>query len=225
MEVLIIEDEELTANYLRSILEAENFTVSLSDNVDNNLCKKFIHLFDLLVFDLNLHGMTALDFVRNARKNSPDIPIIIVSDETKTRTKIELLNLGVDDYIAKPFDKHELIARIKTVLRRSLNVSFEQHIEYGDLAFSLKDRILRLGKKIIHLTRTEAQVFKLLVLNHDQVVSISDLLIKVWNMTPGFQSNIVEVTINRLRKKIDKKNKERLIKNIHGSGYFLDLSK
>jgi two-component system OmpR family response regulator len=225
MKILIIEDEIQIAEFLREILENENFDVTHCVSIEECFESKFHLNHDFIVLDLNLQGAGGYDLVKELRRKGSKIPILVLSALNQISTKIELINLGADDYMTKPFDAQELIARIRGLNRRYLEIK-DQHDEEEVIAnihfFWKQSKILREGKTIT-LTKKEADLLKFLLQRQGEVVSIEDILAKIWKSKMGYQSNVVQATIKRLRGKIDEGFSYPLITNIHGIGYQLML--
>lgn len=151
------------------------------------------------------------------------MPIIVLTALNQIGTKVDLFNAGVDDYITKPFDALELMARVKSVYRRYLDGRIENEIEVGDFVFQRKENlVLRNGEKI-PLTVKEGELLLYLVENAGKVVRSEDILKRIWNTRVGFHSNILQATIRRLRKKLDADSLQKYIKNVHGIGYTFDV--
>lgn len=220
MRVLVVEDELKIAEFIRSVLETDGNQVTLATSVEEVLDHNYEHSHDLLILDLMLAGKQGgLDLVKKLKKERVKVPIIVLTALNQIGTKVDLFNAGVDDYITKPFDALELMARVKSVYRRYLDGRIENEIEVGDFVFQRKENlVLRNGEKI-PLTVKEGELLLFLVENAGKVVRSEDILKRIWNTRVGFHSNILQATIRRLRKKLDAKSLQKYIKNVHGVGY------
>ena len=220
MRVLVVEDELKIAEFIRSVLESDGNQVTLCMSAEEVLDHSYEHSHDLLILDLMLAGKQGgLDLVKKLKKERVKVPIIVLTALNQISTKVDLFNAGVDDYITKPFDALELMARVKSVYRRYLDGRIENEIEVGDFVFQRKENlVLRNGEKI-PLTVKEGELLLYLVENAGKVVRSEDILKRIWNTRVGFHSNILQATIRRLRKKLDANSLQKYIKNVHGIGY------
>lgn len=229
MRVLIIEDDNEIASYISELI-AQNlgpqnqygFTIYNSVKAainDNAVAKHDLVLLDLLLKE----GESGIDLVRHVRASSKRTPIIVVSSLNSVDYKVSLLKAGADDYITKPFNDRELLARIDAVTRRDINMQHVDEEKHGDISFYWKqNKVLREGKEIM-CTEKEMSLLSILVINKNNVVRKEDILKKVWNASPIYHSNVVESTVRRLRKKVDNDFSRTLIENIHGVGYRINL--
>jgi len=221
MNILLIEDERDVASFVKNILEEEQFHVTACESVEEALENHLEEQHDLIILDLMLGGKSGDYLIKQLRGSNYNIPILTVSALSNISKKVEILNMGADDYLTKPFDAEELIARVKALYRRSLDMKSGEKIAYYDFEFYRKEnRVVRAGKEIF-LTRKEGDVLNLLLHHRGQTVRLEDILLKVWQAKQGYHSNIVQATIRRLRKKIDSGYDKKLIKNIHGIGYMI----
>lgn len=225
MNILVIEDEHDLAAFLKTVLERNGYAVTLLDSIEEAIQQDYASSHDLVVLDLILKGEGGEVFVRRLRQEGNSVPILILSALGQIRTKIDLINLGADDYLTKPFDEEELIVRIKALHRRSHQnqIDFLDEEVFGAVKFYPRQcKLVREGKEIV-LTRRESELFTLLLQKRGHVVSFDELLKKVWKARPGYQSNVVQATVRRLRNKVDFGFTDPLIQNIHGVGYTLNL--
>jgi len=180
--------------------------------------------FDLILLDLMLPGMTGIDILKNLRAYKIPSPVIVVSALSGTSQVVEGLDLGAVDYIKKPFEWEELLARIR-ILQRKMFTSESSRIRVNDLAIDLMSRQIERNGRQITLTTKEFVLLEYLVRNVNRVVSKNQILENVWNMDFDPESNIVEVYMYQLRQKIDKGFDTALIETIVGAGYKLSGSK
>lgn len=224
MRILVVEDEEKIANFIKEVLESEMNKVTVSRSLDEVLTHQYYKMVDLIILDLMLEGKgSGLDLVQYLKKEKINVPVIVLTALQQISTKIDLLNAGADDYLTKPFDAGELLARIKSVYRRYLDAPIEDKVNIADLIFQRRENVaIRSGKRIA-LTPKEGELLLFLSQNAGKVVRNEDILKKVWDTRIGFHSNIVQATIRRLRKKIDEGHGKKLIRNVHGIGYTLEV--
>lgn len=225
MNVLLIEDENKIASFIEQVLESELMHVTTCDSIEEAVSHGYPERHDVIILDLMLRGKPGDYLVSSLRKSRNNIPILVLSALGQISKKIELLNLGADDYLTKPFDAEELIARVHALYRRYLETKHDKEMTLGDLIFYRKqNRAVRAGREIF-LTQKEGDVLDLLIRHRGKAVRTEDILMKVWQAKQGYHSNIVQATIRRLRKKIDDGFKHKLIRNIHGVGYMIVWSK
>ena len=220
MKILVVEDEQKLAGFIAQGLLQAGYLVQLSNNGAEALTKATSETFDLILLDLMLPGMTGIDVLKNLRAFKISSPVIIVSALGGTSQIVEGLDLGAVDYIRKPFEWEELLARIR-ILQRKVFSSESNRVGVNDLVIDLMSRqITRKGKQII-LTGKEFALLEYLVRNTNRVVSKNQILENVWNMDFDPESNIVEVYMYQLRGKIDKGFEQPLIETVIGIGYKL----
>jgi two-component system copper resistance phosphate regulon response regulator CusR len=219
MKILIIEDEEKIARFLKQILENDKNTVTMCASIEEVFKKQYERSHDLIVLDLMLAGKPGIELLKQLKKQKIDIPVLVLSALNQISTKVELFNAGADDYMTKPFAAEELVARIKNIYRRHLEVEKKDEIQFGDKTFSRKENKVTSGDKIIHLTAKEAELLLFLLQNKGKTVRNEDIIKRIWNSTASFHSNIIQATVRRLRKKIDNNPEQKFIKNVHGLGY------
>lgn len=223
MKILIVEDDIKLCESLEKAFVSSGYKVNVCHSVEEVIGHNFALDHDLIVLDLMLQGKSGDHLVNALRKKSSSIPVLILSGRSDTQVKIDLLNMGVDDFITKPFDMSELLARIKAVYRRYLEKEYKDQENYGDISFYWKqNKIVRSGKTI-NLTQKEGSLLKFLLQNRNRTVRNEDILSKVWEARVGFHSNVIQSTVRRLRKKIDTGFDHKLIRNVHGVGYTLVL--
>ena len=223
MKILVIEDEEKILKFLEHILTHEGHFVTLCKTANEALMHDLAASHDFILLDLMLDGVQGDEFVGRLRKSKSNIPILVLSALGQISTKIDLLNLGVDDYMTKPFDAGELIARIEALYRRYLEIGVKDEADYGEMKFFRKQNKVIRGGKEIFLTNREGDLLDYLLKNEGKTVRTDDILVKVWHAKMGYHSNIVQATIRRLRKKIDEGFDYQLIRNVHGIGYTVVL--
>lgn len=221
-KVLIIEDDHRVSQFLKRGLSAEGYMVEVSENGEDGLQKILELNFDLIILDRMLPLMNGIDVLQETRLKGIHTPILMLSAMGQVEDKIQGLKMGADDYIAKPFDFEELLARLEALSRRTQDLSLEvKTLEVGDLVFNLESyQVTRSGKKI-SLTAKEVALVELLMSQPQKVFSRERILSHVWDSSVDPLTNIVDVYIKRLRKKINQDHDEQLIITHRGLGYSL----
>jgi DNA-binding response OmpR family regulator len=218
MHILIVEDDLPVAKFLSSGLEAEHYMVRLAPGGKDVLRMLDDGPCDLLILDLNLPGVNGLDVLRQARAQKPHLPILILTGNARVEDRVGGLDAGADDYMTKPFAFSELLARVRALLRRG-TVPFESVLHSMDLELDRVRRVVRRNGNSIELTPKEFALLEYLMLNAGQNVSRSSIIHNVWKLSSDTMTNVVDVYINYLRKKIDADASERLIHTVRGAGY------
>lgn len=221
MKVLIVEDDRKTANFLRRGLAEEGFTVRVACDGAEGLASAVVEPPDLAVVDVMLPAMSGLEVVRALRERSLTFPILILSARNAVEDKVRGLELGADDYLAKPFSLTELLARAQALLRRAAHQAEPTALRVADLTLDrLTRRVTRAGQDLV-LQRLEFLLLEYLMRNTGRVVSKSTIVEHVWgyDFDPG--TNVVEARVCRLREKVDRPFPRKLIRTVKGFGYVL----
>jgi two-component system, OmpR family, response regulator len=219
VKVLVVEDEKNIASFVRKGLQEAGFTVTVCRNGDEAYSLARSGGFDVLVLDIMLPGRDGLSILRNLREAKNTVPVILVTARSALNERLEGLNLGADDYLAKPFYVEELIARIHAVTRRALGDQLTQ-MSAGDLTVNLITREVKRGAMRIELTAREFSLLELLMRSPGRVYTRTQILEHVWGYDFDPQTNVVDVCIRRLRNKIDlPDDKEPLIETVRNVGY------
>jgi len=220
MKVLIIEDDHTLANNLGNSLCKEGFVVDLAFNKTDGLEQIEIYQYDCVVLDINLPDGSGFDVLKELRSEKNNTPIIIVTARSQTEDKVKGLNFGADDYVSKPVDSNELIARIRSIIRRAANGALPSII-CGELTVKPAEHFASIGKNILELTAKEFSVLEYLAIHNGQVVTRAMLMEHLWGSDFETFSNVIDVYIRNLRRKLEKHSKVSLIKTIRGKGYIL----
>lgn len=222
MRVLIIEDERRLSNVIKKGLTEDGFAVDQAFDGEEGLFLAASEPYDLIILDLTLPKLDGMTVCRELRKKNIKIPILMLTAKIAVEDKITGLDLGADDYMIKPFSFLELRSRIHALIRRSQQQA-SSHFVIADLEVeTLKHEVKRAGKNIL-LTPKELAILEFLLHHKDEVVSRTMILEHVWDYNFDGMSNIVDVFIATLRKKIDGGHQQKLIHTIHGAGYKLGL--
>jgi DNA-binding response OmpR family regulator len=217
--VLVVEDDAAIADVLRRSLRAEGHEVmSAGDGAEAlTLSEEFVP--DLVVLDLGLPRLDGLEVCRRLRAES-DVPILILTARTETEDRVEGLDSGADDYLPKPFEREELLARIRALMRRRPPRG-SASIVIGDLRVNPDTREVARGDREIELTNREFELLEYLARNQKLVVSRERLLEDVWGYDPFEQTNTIDVFISNLRRKLEEGGEPRLLHTKRGAGYVL----
>jgi DNA-binding response OmpR family regulator len=218
MHILIAEDDLPVANFLSSGLAAEHYDVRVAPAGNDVLRMIEDGPCDLLLLDLNLPGRSGLEVLRDVRSMKPHLPVLILTGNARVEDRVGGLDSGADDYLTKPFAFSELIARVRALLRRS-DLPFEPVLRSQDLELDRVQRVVRRNGRPIDLTPKEFALLEYLMLNSGQNVSRSSIIQQVWKISSDSMTNVVDVYINYLRKKIDAGASQRLIHTARGAGY------
>jgi len=218
MHILVAEDDLPVAKFLSTGLECEQYDVRLATDGTEVLRLLPDGPCDLLVLDLNLPGMSGLEVLRRVRSERPHLPVLILTGSARVEDRVGGLDSGADDYLTKPFAFSELLARVRALLRRS-SLPFEPVLHNLDLELDRVRRLVHRNGRAIELTPKEFALLEYLMLNAGQNVSRSSIIHEVWKLSSDTMTNVVDVYINYLRKKIDADGSVRLIHTVRGAGY------
>lgn len=221
MRILLIEDEKDTAQILKRNLD-NYFTVEVAYSGEEGEYLASVNDYDLIILDLMLPDMNGMEVTRKLRDNKIFTPILVLTAQFETESKIKALDLGADDYLTKPFSIEELLARIRALLRRPPQVLTSNIISVGDLIIDLNKRLVMRSGKTLFLRRKEFYLLEYLARNVGRVITRSMILDHVWESSNESLTNIVDVHIKYLRDQIDKPFNTKLIKTVHGMGYKIE---
>jgi DNA-binding response OmpR family regulator len=220
MHVLIVEDDGPVAKFVSGELESEHYDVGVVTTglqvpqaVEDSKC-------DLLILDLSLPDIEGIEVLRQVRGKKPHLPVLILTGSARVEDRVVGLNSGADDYLTKPFAMSELLARVRALMRRS-NLPFEPILRTSDLELDRVRRMVHRRDRTIELTPKEFALLEYLLLNAGQNVSRSSIIHHVWKLSNDTMTNVVDVYINYLRRKIDAGATEKLIHTVRGAGYRL----
>ena len=206
-EILLIEDEKNICNFIATTLRAQNYKVSFANSAANGLSLATSGCPDLILLDLGLPDMDGIDVIRNIREWS-NIPIIVISARTQEREKVEALDAGADDYITKPFGIPELMARIRTALRRSALNSSAAAFGQGryaakGLVIDYDKHIITVDGNIVHFTQIEYKILTFLSRNAGKVITYDTLITHVWGPYADSNNRILRVNMANIRRKLE----------------------
>ncbi|EBU6211265.1 TPA: copper/silver response regulator transcription factor [Salmonella enterica subsp. enterica serovar 40:-:1,5] len=223
MKILIVEDEAKTGEYLSKGLTEAGFIVDLTDNGLSGYHYAMMAEYDLIVLDIMLPDVNGWDIVRMLRSAGKGMPILLLTALGTIEHRVKGLELGADDYLVKPFAFAELLARVRTLLRRGAAVIAESQFQVADLNIDLVSRkVSRTGRRIT-LTNKEFTLLEFFVRHQGEVLPRSLIASQVWDMNFDSDTNAIDVAVKRLRAKIDNDFDPKLIKTVRGVGYVLEV--
>ncbi len=220
MKILVVEDEHDLGLLLKEVLENNNYAVELSADGEEGLYMALNGPFDLEVLDVLLPGLSGWEVLEGMRRKGCATPVLMLTALDGVDNKIRGFNLGADDYLSKPFDMRELLARIQSLLRRTGPVAAPTNeLVCGDLVLNMSDKSVYRGSTKIELRKKEYQILEYLMINRGRVISKSELEDHIWNEEDELWSDVIRSHIKNLRKKIDGGYRKKLIKTVRGMGY------
>jgi DNA-binding response OmpR family regulator len=220
MKILVIEDERRLAKLLKKGLEENDFTVDVAFDGEEGLFRAETSPYDAVLLDLMLPNVDGLAILESLRLKKINLPVLVVTARGDVEDRIKGLDIGADDYIAKPFDLAELIARLRAAIRRSKGKP-SPVIEIGDLCIDMNAKLVKRTGKTIPLSAREYRLLEYLALNAGRVVSRTEMIEHIYSTEYEWDSNVIDVYINYLRKKIDRAPAHPLIHTVRGAGYIL----
>ncbi len=223
MDILVIEDDLRVSELIKRGLEEQGFSATVA--YDGVMGKKLAlqHPYELIITDIILPKMDGLELCKHLREANLEIPIIMLTALGTTDDKLEGFDAGADDYLVKPFEIRELMARIRVLLKRQSKTSqtFSNLLKYDDLELNLQNKTVKRGEIDINLTPKEFKLLEYLLQNPERVLSRTEIAEKVWDTHFDTGTNFIDVYINYLRKKIDKSFEKKLIHTKSGMGFIL----
>ena len=203
MRILLVEDEIYLAETIEYILKKEHYTVDLAQDGEEALAMARDTIYDVVLLDLMLPKMDGLTVLKYLREDKIKTPILLLTARSSVEDKVRGLDQGADDYLAKPFDSKELLARIRALLRRPSPLHIDNLLSYGDIQLDSSRLLLVCGDNNISLTKKENDVLEYLLMNKQQVISKEQMIEKIWGYDSEAEANHVEVYISFLRKKLN----------------------
>jgi DNA-binding response OmpR family regulator len=218
MRVLVVEDERKIASFIRHGLEEQGLAVEVCANGNDAYALATTRPYDCIVLDIMLPGRDGLSILRNLRERKHAVPVIVVTARGELNERLEGLNLGADDYLTKPFYIEELVARVHAVTRRA-RPDGQSLLQVEDLTVNLLTREVRRGERRIELTTREFALLERMAAAPGRIFTRTQLLEHVWGYDFDPQTNIVDVNVGRLRRKVDDGATRPLIETVRGVGY------
>jgi heavy metal response regulator len=220
MRILVVEDEKKVASFLKKGLEEEHYAVDTAFDGEEGLALAHINEYDLIILDIMLPKQDGMEVLRRIRANGSTVPIMMLTAKDSTDEIIRGLDSGSDDYLTKPFSFAELLARVRALLRRRVKEKTD-FLTVSDLSLSLSTHQVKRGEEKIELTSKEYALLEYFMRNPNRVLTRTLIAEHVWDYSFDSSTNVVDVYVNYLRKKIDRGFEKGLIHTIRGSGYMM----
>lgn len=221
MRILIVEDEEAIAEAVAHILEKNKYIVDISLDGESGYDNALSGIYDIMILDIMLPGMNGLDILREIRKKRINSPVLLLTAKDGLSDKVKGLDLGADDYLTKPFAMEELLARIRSLSRRT-DHAVDNLLRYSDIALNILTYELSCGETSLSLGLKEYSIMEYFLSNPGKVISKEKMIEKIWGYDSDAEYNNVEVYISFLRKKLRHINSSAAIKTVRGVGYRLE---
>ncbi len=220
MRILVVEDEKRLAEFIKNGMEEQKYSVDVAHDGENAEYLALTNEYDLIILDILLPKKNGWEVCESLRNAGMDIPILMLSALSEVSDRIRGLDKGADDYLTKPFVIAELAARVKALLRRSHKIS-QPVIKIHNLELDISARKVRRAGREIQLTNKEFALLEYLILNKNKVITRTMISEHVWDIHFDAGSNVIDVIINFLRKKIETEGEDRIIQTIRGAGYMI----
>lgn len=221
MRILIVEDELDLNMVLSEMLTIEGYNVDSSYDGTDGLDNALSGIYDLIILDIMLPKKNGIEVLSEIRKNSINTPVLMLTAKSEIEDKISGLDNGADDYLTKPFNSKELLARIRALLRRREKILINENLEFADILIDKSTHEIYKNSQKVKLTKKEYDIIELLILNKGKVVPKDDLTVKIWGYNTDIEYNSIEVYISFLRKKLRAIDSTVCISTIRGLGYII----
>lgn len=223
MKILYVEDEKYMARAVAQVLRKNNYSVDLAYDGENGLDLVSSGLYDIVILDIMLPKLDGIGVLHEMRKHSILTPVILLTAKGETEDKVKGLDSGADDYLAKPFQTEELMARLRALGRRRGQFTADNILCYGDIELNYNTLDLLGNGQTFHLTLKESQLLELLITNKGQAITTEIIIEKLWGWNSDTEDSHVQVQVAFLRKKLSLITKRVKIKTVRGIGYMLIL--
>jgi two-component system, OmpR family, copper resistance phosphate regulon response regulator CusR len=222
MKILLVEDEIKVSNFIKKGLEEQGYSIDVAYDGYSGISKWQSSMYDLIILDVVLPHHNGLEICSEIRSKDKSVPILMLTALSSTQDKVNGFNCGADDYLTKPFQFQEFQARIQALLRRkNLEISTESKLTIDNLTVDLNSKVVHRGNHLVQLTSREFHLLVFLLKNRGKVLSRIDIAEKIWEQSFDSGSNVIDVYINYLRKKVDLENEKKLIHTVIGMGYVI----
>jgi heavy metal response regulator len=220
MRILVVEDEKKVASFIKKGLEEEHYAVDIAYDGEEGLVLAQINEYDLILLDIMLPKLDGMEVLRRIRGNGSSVPVLILTAKDSVEDIVTGLDTGSDDYLTKPFSFAELVARVRALLRRKAKEKTDI-LTVSDLSLSTSTRRVKRGEREIELTPKEYSLLEYLMRNPNRILTRTLITEHVWDYHFDPETNVIDVYVNYLRKKIDHGFEKKLIHTIRGSGYMM----
>ena len=220
MRLLLVEDEKKVAGFVRKGLEEEGYAVDWVADGNSGLAMGLDKVHDLIVLDINLPGQDGIEVLKQLRQKKVATPVLLLTVRSAIEDRVIGLDTGADDYLTKPFAFDEFLARVRALLRRR-EAAAPPVLRAGDLSLDPATRMVSRGDEKIELTSKEYALLEYLMRNQGRVLNRSMIAERVWGLDYDTTTNVIDVYVNYLRKKIDSNRETKLIHTVRGAGYVL----
>ncbi len=221
MYILVVEDERRLAQVVRKVLAEEGHTVDVAYDGEEGLAMAMDGTHDVIVLDVMLPGIDGFEVCRRLRVNRVDTPVLLLTALDAVEDRVRGLDAGADDYLPKPFAFQELFARLRALSRRRVQAREPDRLEAGDLVLDMRRRRAERAGKTIELSPKEYALLEFLIRNEGRVVTRTQILDHIWGYEYSPDSNLVDVYVTYLRRKVDRGHERKLIRTVRGVGYAL----
>lgn len=219
MNVLVVEDDPTVRTLVKAILQHKGNGVDIAETAEDGEKLAFQNEYDMIILDLRLPDGNGYDVCQTIRERGVTTPVLVLSAEHETNVKVKVLNVGADDYLTKPFNSDELIARIDAITRRSTSADFEKELKCGELQVDLINRDMLVNGNSVSLTNNEFNLLVYFMKNKNKVISQEELAENVWDIHFDTQTNYINVYISYLRKKIREHSENEYIETVRKQGF------
>lgn len=221
MRILLVEDEEYMAQAVAQVLEKNNYTVDLAHDGEYGMDCALSGIYDIIILDIMLPGRSGLEILKTLRQEKIAVPVLLLTAKSETEDKVTGLDLGADDYLTKPFEMQELLARLRVLARRKQEITVQSGYEFGDVLLNPYTLSLFCGSQSFKLTLKESQLLEMLMDARGGVISKDRIIEKVWGFDSEAEDRHVEIYISFLRKKLKALGANTSIETVRGIGYAL----
>lgn len=225
MRILLVEDEKYMAEAVAQVLRKNNYTVDLAHDGEYGMDCALSAIYDIIILDIMLPHINGLDILQILRKQKVDVPVLLLTAKGETEDKVLGLDSGADDYLSKPFQMEELLARLRALSRRKSAFAADGILCYGDLELNPHTLDIYCQQRHYRLTLKEYQLIELLIYRSSMVISKNEIIQKLWGFDGKAEDNHVEVYISFLRKKLCALQSTTMIQTVRGLGYMLKTAK
>ncbi|TYP95502.1 two-component system, OmpR family, response regulator/two-component system, OmpR family, response regulator CiaR [Fodinibius salinus] len=221
MDILVIEDDPSVRTLVQTVLQKDDNHVDLAETASGGESQAYENPYDVIVLDLGLPDGDGFEVCKRMRDENITTPVLILSAEQETDVKIKCLRVGADDYITKPFNTEELLARIEAITRRNNGLLEDRTLTCGELEVDVLERIFRVNGTEVDLTNNEFNLLVYLLKNKNQIVTQEEIAVNVWDIHFDTQTNYINVYISYLRKKIRNHSDKEYIDTVRKKGFIM----